>query len=614
MKVFRIPVSVAVLFAFGATGAHGQTPARSAATVSPVATPIAPGDCPRPAIGSTVAEPADIRSQNGELHVALTFHQSTDPNGSARFCYLSEDGSQAPTVRVKPGDLVVITLKNEISPHANLAPAVPAGKSAGSSMPTMNHAGPMPDACAGGGEMSITATNIHFHGLFIPATCHADDVLKTSILPGEPAFEYRFRIPAGQPPGLYWYHPHMHGFSKVQVLGGASAALIVEGIERAVPELAGLPERVFVIRDQDLLFPNAEPAKNGMVMPPVVLDADGDVRNTGNGTGKPAKDLSVNFVPVPYPDYQPAVIQMKPGERQLWRVLNASAITYLNFQLLYENHLTGMAVVALDGIPLNYNGRGKGIVQQNHLGLPPGGRAEFIVTAPAAGMLTWVTRSVNTGSGGENDPVRPIANIVVSPDAPEPRSHLAVNPGSPLRPALPWLGDVTPVRTRKLFFSETLLDPKDPNSPTTFYITVDGQQPAVFDPNSNVPNIVAHQGDVEDWIIENRSQELHAFHIHQIHFLLIEWWGIPVNEPFLRDTLNVPFWDGKSPKYPSITVRMDFRNPDAVGTFPYHCHLLEHEDGGMMGLIRVEPAENSQSVPAAPVPASTSASARVQPH
>jgi FtsP/CotA-like multicopper oxidase with cupredoxin domain len=94
---------------------------------------------------------------------------------------------------------------------------------------------------------------------------------------------------------------------------------------------------------------------------------------------------------------------------------------------------------------------------------------------------------------------------------------------------------------------------------------------------------------VEDWIIENRTQELHAFHIHQIHFMLLEWNGIPLDEPYLRDTINVAYWDGKSAQYPSVKVRMDFRDPGAVGTFVYHCHLLEHEDGGMMGLIRVEP-------------------------
>ena len=118
---------------------------------------------------------------------------------------------------------------------------------------------------------------------------------------------------------------------------------------------------------------------------------------------------------------------------------------------------------------------------------------------------------------------------------------------------------------------------------------MDGQTPKVFDPNSTVPNITVQQGDVEDWIIENRTQELHAFHIHQVHFMLLQFFGLAVNEPYLRDTVNVPFWDGKSPIYPQVKLRMDFRDPNAVGTFVYHCHLLEHEDGGMMGTIRVEP-------------------------
>ena len=132
-----------------------------------------------------------------------------------------------------------------------------------------------------------------------------------------------------------------------------------------------------------------------------------------------------------------------------------------------------------------------------------------------------------------------------------------------------------------------------PTARPRFIITVDGQTPAPFDPKSGVPNIVAKQGDVEDWIIENRSNELHAFHIHQLHFLLLDYLGTPVNEPFLRDTVNVPYYNGRTLEYPSVRLRMDFRDPNTVGTFVYHCHLLEHEDGGMMGLIRVEPAEQA---------------------
>ena len=227
---------------------------------------------------------------------------------------------------------------------------------------------------------------------------------------------------------------------------------------------------------------------------------------------------------------------------------------------------------------------------QTHLGVPPGARVEFIVKGPPAGVSALlVTKTVNTGPSGENDPNRALATITVSKDAPEPSSVLSATPQPLPASQLPWLGSVAPVRVRRLYFSEKLLDPNDPNSATEFYITVDGQTPAQFDPKSGVPNIIAKQGTVEDWIIENRSSELHAFHIHQLHFMLIDYRGRPVNEPFLRDTVNVPYFDGKTLDYPSVRLRMDFRDPNTVGDFVYHCHLLEHEDGGMMGLIRVEP-------------------------
>ena len=285
-----------------------------------------------------------------------------------------------------------------------------------------------------------------------------------------------------------------------------------------------------------------------------------------------------------------AFIKMKPDERQVWRVLNACAITYLNLQILFGREAQMLQVVALDGVPVNQNGNSNSaLALRNHLGIPPGGRVEFVMKAPPAGVsATFITRTVNTGPGGENDPNRPLANIVTSDDAPEPASLLAAAQESAPQPALPWLGDVTPVRTRKLYFSEKLEDPNNPNGPMTFYITVDGQTPVPFDPSSDVPNIIVKQGEVEDWIIENRSNELHAFHIHQVHFLMMEWFGIPVNEPFLRDTINVPFYDGKTAQYPAVKLRMDFRDSKLAGTFLYHCHLLEHEDNGMMGLIRVE--------------------------
>ena len=562
--------------------------------------------CPRPAAGSAIAEPEDLRSHEGVLKVELRIRGYADAAGSTRFCYVSADGSEAPTLRVNPGDLLDITLTNEIS-----TPSKSAGGAMTMAMPS-HSAARSGNGCAGM-TMSIDSTNLHFHGLSVPPVCHQDDVLHTSILPSDPPFEYRVRIPLDQPPGLYWYHPHIHGFSKTQVLGGASGALIIEGLERANPEVAGLPERVLIIRDQDLVNPKAPPSKSEPVVPRMLIDHDGDAANTGTGFGRPAKDLSINFVPVPFPDYPPAVIQMKPEERQLWRVLNASAITYLNLAVLYGRAPQMLGIVALDGVPINEGGGSAGSVQAvDHIGVPPGARVEFIVKGPPAGVTgLLMTRFVDTGVGGENDPNRALSRIVATDNAPEPRSKLAASPETLPPSSQVWLGNVAPSRVRKLYFSEKLSDPNDPNSATTFFITVDGQSPAAFDPASGVPDIVVKQGDVEDWIIENRSTELHAFHIHQIHFMLLEWNGIAVNEPFLRDTVNVPFYKDRMLQYPSVRIRMDFRSPSIAGTFPYHCHLLEHEDGGMMGLVRVEPAnEPKTSANPKPVPKVSKSSLR----
>ena len=539
--------------------------------------------CLRPSAGSAVPEPEDLRSRNGELTVDLTIHNYVEANGSVRYCYTTADGKVSPNLRLSPGDLLILNLKNDLT---DLSHGAVADEHHHAHADTTENG----DPCMSG-LMTAASTNLHFHGLTIPPVCHQDDVLNTSIQPADAPFQYRFRIPANEPPGLYWYHPHIHGFSKAQVLGGASGALIVEGIERAIKEVAGLPERALIIRDQDLLNPNAPPSKSEPVVPKMLIDRDGDAANNGTGFGKPAKDLSINFVPVPYPDYPPAVIEMKPEERQLWRVLNASAITYLNLEILFNRAPQPLGLVALDGVPLNENGRsGDSVDWQTHLGVPPGARVEFIVKGPPLGTTElFVTRSVDTGPGGENDPNRAIAKIIASEVAAEPRSKFAVSPKPLPASGAPWLGDVAPVRTRRLYFSERLLDPDKPNGPTEFYITVDGQTPVPFDPKSGLPNIVAKQGTVEDWIVENRSNELHAFHIHQLHFMLLNYLGRPVSEPFLRDTVNVPYYNGRSLEYPSVRLRMDFRDPNTIGTFVYHCHLLEHEDGGMMGLIRVEP-------------------------
>jgi FtsP/CotA-like multicopper oxidase with cupredoxin domain len=158
------------------------------------------------------------------------------------------------------------------------------------------------------------------------------------------------------------------------------------------------------------------------------------------------------------------------------------------------------------------------------------------------------------------------------------------------------LASLTPTAARTLYFSEVLSDPTDPNSPTNFFITVDGATPTLFDPN-NPPAITTTQGSVEDWIIQNRAGENHEFHLHQIHFLLLAVNGVPVppSQQQFYDTIQVPYWTGTGP-YPSVTVRADFRGPD-IGDFVYHCHILGHEDNGMMAIIRVLPGTPPTAAP-----------------
>jgi FtsP/CotA-like multicopper oxidase with cupredoxin domain len=567
------------------------------------------GACPRPEAGSVAADAPELRSQDGRLELTLTERNERAPDGGVRYCFIDGAGHQAPTLRVKPGDELVIHLKDEL---ADLE-TTPAGNAPVAAAHDHMHAHARGGEEAGAistdpcrrGAMVPFATNLHFHGLSVPPVCHQDEVLKTTVLPTDPPFEYRLRIRDDQPSGLYWYHPHVHGFSAQHVQGGASGALIVEGIERFNAELRGLPERVLVIRDQDLLQPQAPVSATGPSaagtrvrqsggLNPLV-DSEGDAINTGTGAGRPAKDLSVNFVPVPWPHYPPAGIAMRPGERQLWRVLNASSLTYLNLAVMLQHgshyRPQWMGVTAIDGVPLSAGGAGAAATTwRSSIIVSPGARVEFIMIGPPeGGSAMLVTRGVDTGEAGENDPARPLVLITAKADAAEPAARLPTTARAAPPPSRPWLGDLKPVRERHLYFSEDPADPQHPDAPGHFYLTVEGQQPKAFDP-ADGPNIVVRQGEVEDWIIENRSTEVHAFHIHQLHFQMREFAGLPANEPFLRDTINVPYWSPTMQGYPTIRVRMDFRDPDTVGDFVYHCHLVDHEDAGMMGLIRVEPA------------------------
>jgi FtsP/CotA-like multicopper oxidase with cupredoxin domain len=393
-------------------------------------------------------------------------------------------------------------------------------------------------------------------------------VIKTLVNAGE-SFDYDVHFPADEPPGLYWYHPHVHGISEAAVQGGASGAIVVEGIADHLPTLAGLRQQILLIRDMPVA---GNPAPGGAV---------------------PSWDLSLNYVPIAYPAMVPASLPIRPLEKQLWRVVNASADTILDLQVRYDGRRQPLQVVALDGVPTgSQDGAFRGhALTQTDIFLAPSARAEFLVTAPGLNVRNarLVTLKIDTGPDGDNDPTRTIAVIKASPDAPEPPLVVPAATGGGLHAQrFAGLASAQPTRQRKLYFSEVLSDPSNPNSPTNFYITVDGQTPALYDPSAP-PAIVTTQGSVEDWTIENRALENHEFHIHQIHFLVLAENGVPVPNGQYLDVINLPYWPGTGP-YPSVKLRMDFRGSD-VGDFVYHCHILGHEDGGMMAILRVLPQQ-----------------------
>ena len=272
-------------------------------------------------------------------------------------------------------------------------------------------------------------------------------------------------------------------------------------------------------------------------------------------------------------------------------MVNASADTILDLQLQYDAVLQPLQVVALDGVPTgSQDGTRQGkLVTQTDILVAPAARAEFIVTGPSAtvNQATFQTFKVDTGPGGDSDPTRPLASIGTTA-MPTPLPVIPAPSQAPYPQLFEGLAAAPVSARRTLYFSEVLSDPTNPASQTNFFITVDGATPVLFDPN-NPPAIKTTQGSVEDWIVQNRTMENHEFHMHQIHFLLLEQNGVrvPAQQRQFLDMIQVPYWTGTGP-YPSVKVRMDFRGPD-IGDFVYHCHILGHEDNGMMAIIRVLP-------------------------
>jgi FtsP/CotA-like multicopper oxidase with cupredoxin domain len=508
--------------------------------------PVCP---PRPLPGSLVVNPLDLYSSNGVLALSMTLQNQFGSDGFEHYCYVYMYQGQpieAPTLRLNPGDQLQLSLTNNIQPPYDRYPR--------KSMMMMNvppKPGSKPsDSDCNGGMIMPGTTNMHFHGMNIPPICHQDDVIYTEINPGDPPFTYDFQVPPNDNPGMYWYHPHAHGNATTQVDGGAAGAIFIEG---TIPGTQGLPERVFVLRQQ---FQNP----NSWLPGP--------------------NQLTVNFQPAVFPAEPSPYINVVYGQQEFWRVVNASTQAFMTLQLQFTAGVQQLEIVALDGIPLQTP------LYTNQITLAPAERVEFITPGlPANQEGQFVSNGYDTGPVGNPNPPQELMKLFGT-DNPKLKVKAAPAPTKPPsdHPRFAGLLNSPPVTQRGLYFSEQTVGS---NGPTQYFMTVNGQKPHVFKMDEP-PAIVTNVGAIEDWTIENHSGEAHAFHIHQVHFLLMAINGVPVTNPELYDTFPIPNWSGSGP-YPSITVRMDFSDPGIAGTFVFHCHILDHEDGGMMAKIQVNP-------------------------
>jgi suppressor of ftsI len=483
-------------------------------------------------------EPPVVKAVNGVANVSLIANENS-LTGQPEFEYAGMP-NVAPTIDVAPGDTIVVELKNDL-------PSEPPPGPSGSLQEDMN---------------------LHFHGLGVSPEKPGDDVLTILALPGQKV-HYVVHVPKNQEPGLYWYHPHVHGETSFQVgASGMSGAIIIEGLTRHLPGLAKMKQRLIIVRAT---------GTGGEDSSDMTMSGDDTSDASGSSKARPlfsnthpcsAKDgLTVTLNGIRHPE-----ITIAPGEKQLFRVLNATGHKTLRLNVQGEK----VEVVAIDGFPLDTYPGTPPTLTESSVVIPPAARAEFVVTGPASGRAKFRTLCYNTGPNGDPDPYIWLGDLV-APKNPARGADFSTRPlsvGAPLPQNVYTTSLPPPAAKRLVVFSE--------DAKPRFFIN--GK---TFKPRSP-PMFVVHTGTVEEWHIFNDTYEIHDFHIHQIHFLVESVNGVKVRHPHWADSFIVPHrvGTGKQSVPGSIVALMDFRDPVIRGEFLFHCHILDHEDRGMMAKIQ----------------------------
>jgi suppressor of ftsI len=278
------------------------------------------------------------------------------------------------------------------------------------------------------------------------------------------------------------------------------------------------------------------------------------ITQCGSATEKPEAAFTINGTLRP-------TIDIASGERQFWRIVNASPDLYADLELNWGS----LEVVALDGMPLAYHDPSVRTRSMSHILIPPAGRVEAIVTGPPVNSHAKVrSRCFDTGPDGDSNPGMVLADIIsVQPPPLQPRPAASRAPVyATFSPAV-----LNGVEVSKPQFIVTFTEDKK-----GFYIN--GQK---FEMISG-PMLTVDVGSLQHWRVLNSTNEVHPFHIHQVHFLVYAIEGKSVKNPVWMDTVNVPYGG-------SVDLVMDFTDPIIRGMSLFHCHLLKHEDKGMMAKI-----------------------------
>jgi FtsP/CotA-like multicopper oxidase with cupredoxin domain len=382
-------------------------------------------------------------------------------------------------------------------------------------------------------------TNLHVHGLHVSPERNGDNPF-VAVEPGG-TFDYDYQLAPDHPSGMFWYHPHHHGMVADQIFGGLYGAIIVDEPQGESGSIPITRERVLVISDISL---NA----SGSIRPPSAM---------ARMRGREGDLVLIN-------GQVASTLEAHPGERERWRILNACTARYLRLRL--------------DGQRLRLHGFDSGHLAESRdveeILLSPGNRADVLV-ATVQGTSTLQALPYSRGEvmgmgGGMGDDPRSDSNA-------EPTTlatlHVTGDEATPLPPVT--------VRTHQLDLRGEQISARRQLTLAMgmgmggggMNFTIDGKE---FD--ADRVDQTVRSGTIEEWTITNTSPMDHPIHLHVWPMQVIEERGKLIEQPTWQDVVNVA-------PHSNVTVRILF--DDFAGRSVYHCHILDHEDKGMMGVIEV---------------------------